>query len=1197
MPVSRNLELKSLIFGVLALVAPLQGMDALAPGFSPVPGLPPSLNRYRVAERSPQGWVFTAAEGIAVQGETWKVMASDEGANLMVALPFNSGAIVLAGYGFVTLLRPDGREIPLRTTGAFYGGVTDGATALIVSADRACAVGDAGIVDSLPLQPGALVPRASLIDGKLVLFAPSNGVFELLNGKFVRSSDFNFALGQEISPVFGGADGAYTGLTKQGFFRYAKGNSSPLFPELWAKLRTRAVVGAAQFGSQFIVASYYDGLTGYDTSGAEIWNIPETAFGGNLYFIRPVTDGFMVGSSSGVFIFPDPARYSISRIPTGDLHAVIPTQSGPLLAVSSSVVHLDGRPTDFPDGIESVFPYHGGFVESYVGYLKLPSGQRVPLPDRDIPKFATLGDDLLLVHGQKLSLLTNGELRPIALPSPANSVAVVDGAPIIGTSAGAVQLLRDGSVERTFGVGLTSVKSLDEQHAVAFDSTGTLFDSEGVVLGQLPFSELLSAVNWRDSIVLLGRLPNGKFSYVRMGRSGTYGLDLPVASPEALVVYEGRLEVISPSQVLAVTDPAHLEFPSPGVEVITPDGTPGLRLRAGEDYVDLRVPPARLGEWAVPTYRYRVGSAASDADGKWEELAPGAVKRIPRLDWGTSRIAVQTSLGIETHATEFGVVRARPWWAQWPALVGYVLVLAVGIWRLVVARTRHLAEKARELQALVDERTADLKRAQAAREEFFSTLSHEIRNPLNGVVGLCDILAEAPPGSVGPKEKRLVTTLKGCAAQLRSMLDDVLDFSRIDRGDVQLNEETFDLVSAIEGSVRSVDAGLASAELVIPHDPVWVSGDCGKLRQIVTNLASNGLKYGVPSRIRVTLFTQITREGRLAAQIAVSNSGATIPVAELTRIFEGFARGEDAIRRRIPGSGLGLAVSRRMAQAMGGALTAQSHEGLTVFTLEVTLAISDAPVAVALTHHKPKLSRALAIEDESYNRVVLGHILGQLGYAVDWAVDGLSAMERVKTEAYDLVLTDYLLPDINGSELARRILREVPDPKPPVIAVTAYSTPEKLAELRAAGVSGVVAKPVSLEKMRTAIMALATSTGRRSLDTARAAVTCDFRAILETPGGAAVLAKYAADLLPAWMGVINGLDGDPDESAREVHAFLSRILVVQAAAAATLLSDLESALRLADYPAVRRLSDVLTPMIEDVAAQAKREASEAAQLR
>ncbi len=394
----------------------------------------------------------------------------------------------------------------------------------------------------------------------------------------------------------------------------------------------------------------------------------------------------------------------------------------------------------------------------------------------------------------------------------------------------------------------------------------------------------------------------------------------------------------------------------------------------------------------------------------------------------------------------------------------------------------------------------------------------------------------------------------------------------------------------MEGSVRSVDIALADSELVLTRDPVWVSGDCGKLRQIVTNLASNGLKYGLPPKIRVTLASAVNREGKLDVQISVSNTGATIAEKDLASMFKGFSRGEDAIRRRIPGHGLGLAVSQRMAQAMGGSLAAQSHEGLTIFTLAVVLNISDAPVTVAPTIHKAKVSTALGIEDEPYNRTVLGHILSQLGYAVDWAADGASAMERIRSQIYDLVLSDYLLPDLTGAELAIRILAEAPNPKPPIIAVTAYSTPEKIAELTRAGVSQVVSKPISLEKLRTAIMGLSKGSARRSLDVAPSATSCNFAPLLTAIGRREALADYGRDLQRAWAGLAEALASDLTEAARAVHEFQSRVLVVEAVEAARLLEQLESAVRLAHYPDIRRLADLLNPMVEDLAAKAKAEA-------
>jgi signal transduction histidine kinase/CheY-like chemotaxis protein len=1156
-----------------------------------VKGLPPEIREYRDMRPSPSGWVFSGGNGVVFQADTWRTWMGHYGMNMGCAAPLKSGNTLIAGYGFCSVLAPNGTERMILGQGAFYSLATDGVLSLVASASKAYVVSESGVMDSIDLKEDRSVPRAYRMDGSLVLFAPGNGTFEVINGKFAPSKRFSWADGISVHPVvFGETDSDFILATRNGIYVSEKGAVRRAYPELLEKIRDLKPNGVSRFGSQLVVSSYFEGMTGYSEDGARrLWNLPIAAFGGSPYQVRNVRDGILLCSTTGVYVVPDPSRYSYLTIPQGDIVFAGPTPNGTALCISSKAYSLGGAPLDFPDGTCSVLPLHGGYaVGLMLGRVRLPTGEVVSFADRDSPQLAEFGDGFVAAHGQKVTVFENGSQSEVPVPRPTDSIASVDSQLVLGTDRGAFVLSSDFKVERTFGLGHTDVFPLGEHEAVAFDSNGRLYDSTGFLLATLPFKELLSAVSWRGELVLLGHLPRGESLAIRLSPSGAMtALDLPIESPVALAVEDGRLCVIASGLVLLVSDPLPLVLPEEAPRVQTPSGSEQLSLAANEDTVQLQIPPARLGPWANPSYEYQVGG------GKWEGVAAGARIPVPRLSIGSSTLSVRASLGTESRVNAFTVYRAYPLWLRWPAFIIYAAALAGLYWLALKVRLRRLAEKAQKLEAIIDEKTADLKTAQRAREEFFSSLSHEIRNPLNGVVGLCDILAEAPPGSIGPREKRIVNTLRGCAGQLRGMLDDVLDFSRIDRGEIQLSVETFDLVSAVEGSVRSVDVGLANSELVLPHDPVWVSGDCGKLRQIITNLASNGLKYGIPKRIRVSLATKVTREGSLAVQVSVSNTGNTISERELSTIFKGFARGEDAIKRRIPGHGLGLAVSRRMAHAMGGSLTAQSHEGLTVFSLGVVLAISDAPVAVAPTVHKARLSRALAIEDESYNRMVLGHILSQLGYAVDWAVDGASAMDRIRGEAYDLVLTDYLLPDLTGADLARKILLEAPDPKPPVIAVTAYSTTEKTSELFSAGVSQIVSKPVSLEKLRTAIMGLSAPTGRRSLDIASSRASCNFGPILATKGGAEALAGYAEDIQMAWAWTLETMEGDLAEAAKAVHEFRSKILVVEAMEAGALMAKLEGAVRLAEASEIRRLSDLLTPMIDAIAAGARAEAKKA----
>lgn len=823
--------------------------------------------------------------------------------------------------------------------------------------------------------------------------------------------------------------------------------------------------------------------------------------------------------------------------------------------------------------------------------LTLADGRSVDLGDRDFHVLCLAGDGrIALMRHQGISLVSmDGLITDLAVPSPVNSVTSVSGGLLAGSADGAIRLALDGTVQTRFGAGLTRVKAFGGG-AVALDSTGALFDADGKLLGQMPFSEMVDAVEWKGKLCMLARFPDGRMAVGLVdpatGQWAPQDFPLP-ATPLFLAQQDGKLYVISPGEVMSVAAPVAMGAPDARAGIEAADGGRDLTgrgavLRPAEDAVDVVLPPPRLGPWASPAYAVRVGN------GGWEAAAPGARVRVPRLAWGKSAITVRATLaGLESTAT-FTVARERPWWARWPAFLLYAAALAAAAWGAIRWRTARLMRRAHELERTVAERTAELKQAQQAREEFFSTLSHEIRNPLNGVVGLCDILDEAPEGAVAARERMLVRTLKGCAGQLRSMLDDVLDFSRIDRGEVQLNEENFELGAAVDGAARAVDAGLAHCTLELPAEPLWLRGDCGKFRQVITNLVSNALKYGVPPAARVTGAAVTDKEGRVRVRVAVFNTGTTVPPAELTRIFAGFARGEDALRRRIPGSGLGLAVSRRMAVAMGGSLAAFSQDGLTEFRLEAVLAASEAPPETAAAAVTPKVSRALAIEDEPYNRLVLGHILGQLGYEVDWAADGASALERVHSGAYDLVLTDFLLPDINGAELARRILAEVAEPKPPVVAVTAYSTPDKIAEARAAGISGFVTKPVSRRKLEAAILGLgAQFQSRRSLDVARSKVACDFSPLLRLADGRRVLAEYAEALPEAWAETVAALAGEKDRAAQAVHAFRSRLLAVHAESAAEQLALLEDAVRAEEKEAADRLVDLLSAMVADVAEAAR----------
>ena len=429
---------------------------------------------------------------------------------------------------------------------------------------------------------------------------------------------------------------------------------------------------------------------------------------------------------------------------------------------------------------------------------------------------------------------------------------------------------------------------------------------------------------------------------------------------------------------------------------------------------------------------------------------------------------------------------------------------------------------------------------------------------------------------VGPGERVLVRTLGGCADQLRSMLDDILDFSRIDRSQVTLANVDFEAGALVEEAARAMDPELTACALMLPEQTAWLHGDSGKLRQIVCNLISNALKYGVPREAGVEVRLTPAGAGRSRLRLAVRNSGPTIPSDELSRLFESFQRGRNTAN--IPGSGLGLAVCRRLAQAMGGRITAASQDGVTEFALEVTLANAQPP-APKTGAPKP-VSRALAIEDEDYNRIALGHVLKQLGYEVHWAADGAAALKLAAANQYDLVLTDWRLPDTDGGTLCRQLVKLLPRPTPPIVAVTAYTTHEKLEEARAAGMTGFVTKPVTREKLERVILGLSEGLRpKRSLDTHTAG------ALAGNP-----LASLG-DLAPSsdelhegiarkWQAVGAMAKLRDPRTGAEAHALRSLLLLAAEESAAEQVGLLEQAADAGDWATALRL---LTFVGEEIA--------------
>lgn len=410
-------------------------------------------------------------------------------------------------------------------------------------------------------------------------------------------------------------------------------------------------------------------------------------------------------------------------------------------------------------------------------------------------------------------------------------------------------------------------------------------------------------------------------------------------------------------------------------------------------------------------------------------------------------------------------------------------------------RERHLAElqsHRNELQRLVAEQTEQLRgevlahdaardRAEAAdraKSEFLAMMSHEIRTAMNGVLGMLRSLAR---GSLNDRQKSQLDAALGSGKGLMGLLNSILDYSKLDSGSAALDCVTFRLDEAMRDIVLLMapvaeEKGL-SLRLVLPEavQPP-LAGDLDKLRQVLFNLVSNAVKFTESGG--VTLRVSVMSEGAVRRYaFAVEDTGRGIAPGALERVFAPFQQENVHTARTHGGTGLGLTISRRLAEVMGGTLTAQSVPGRgAVFTLTVPFARAEEGGAEAEAQSPPpsRRLRVLVVEDHPVNQQVAEDFLAALGH--DWltVATGEDAVELCLREAFDAVLMDVSLPGISGIDATRRI-RSGMHRHLPVIGISAHVQPADVAACLAAGMDEVVAKPITPEGLDASLVRLCPS--------------------------------------------------------------------------------------------------------------------------
>ncbi len=366
----------------------------------------------------------------------------------------------------------------------------------------------------------------------------------------------------------------------------------------------------------------------------------------------------------------------------------------------------------------------------------------------------------------------------------------------------------------------------------------------------------------------------------------------------------------------------------------------------------------------------------------------------------------------------------------------------------------------------------ELRQVNEAKDRFLAGINHEVRNPLNGITGLLHLLRQE---SLRGRPAYLIDTLSACAEQLVATMDNALDFASLTQGRAVARPVRFELGALVRGSVahHALSAG-DRIVLRVPADEHWLRGDAGKLRQIISNYVGNALKYGQPPRAELRARLQDADSGRQELHLEVL-SPASVPADEnLDEWFRPFRRGQRAAEIGAAGSGLGLAICQRLAEAMGGSVGVRREAGQLVFWLTVPASTASPPDAPATTPDRTDARPArtfhvLAVEDEAYNRLVLGHHLRAWNLEADWAGGGAEAEAKIRERRPDLVIMDWLLGDTDGARLMPRLLAAHPADPPPIIVLSAYATDEKESQALAAGARRFLSKPLRPDDLWAAI--------------------------------------------------------------------------------------------------------------------------------
>jgi signal transduction histidine kinase/FixJ family two-component response regulator len=374
--------------------------------------------------------------------------------------------------------------------------------------------------------------------------------------------------------------------------------------------------------------------------------------------------------------------------------------------------------------------------------------------------------------------------------------------------------------------------------------------------------------------------------------------------------------------------------------------------------------------------------------------------------------------------------------------------------------------------------------ANRAKSEFLANMSHEIRTPMNAIIGMTSLLLDR---KLGPMEDECVSTVRNSADLLLELINNILDFSKIEAGKLEISPHMFSMRECIDRvgdlfTQRCAAKGVAIEIEIAPEIPEFLIADSTRITQVLLNLVSNAVKFTSEGSVRVEVSG--LRSGDLwLLTFAVKDSGIGIPQDRIDRLFKPFSQVDSTTTRRFGGTGLGLAICQRLVEMMQGRISVSSVEGVGssfIFTIPAELsgvscgaapAEKAAPVVLLdKTFAEAHPLRLLVAEDNPVNQKVILMTLAKLGYRADAVCNGLEAVECGSRKAYDMLVLDMQMPEMDGLEAAQTLRRTIPaEDMPYMVALTANAFTEDRTACLAAGMNEFLTKPLRIEDFSAAL--------------------------------------------------------------------------------------------------------------------------------